>query len=50
MTVKMSDNEWRQTILDRLRERNKHESGFQEIINHSESLLWFFRLVCFATM
>jgi hypothetical protein len=32
----MTDNDFRQTILERLIERNKLESGFHEIIINSE--------------
>lgn len=32
----MSDKDWRQTILDRLLERNKRESSFQELVQQSE--------------
>lgn len=38
----MSESKWRQTILDQLRERNKRESGFQEIVNNSEFLCYGF--------
>lgn len=34
----MTNTDWRHTILDRLRERNKRECGFQEIVNNSEFL------------
>ena len=32
----MSNNSWRQSILDRLQERNKRENAFQEIVQMSE--------------
>lgn len=32
----MSDKDWRQAILDRLHERNKRESSFQELVQQSE--------------
>jgi hypothetical protein len=37
--MKMNDKDWRQVILDRLLERNKRESSFQELVNQSEFLL-----------
>ncbi|CRK89337.1 CLUMA_CG003096, isoform A [Clunio marinus] len=35
----MANSDWRQTILDRLRERNKCEGGFHEVILHNHRIL-----------
>lgn len=44
----MTDSDWRQTILDRLSERNKRESGFHEVITNSEFFSPFFVVILFS--
>lgn len=48
----MTESDWRQTICDRLNERNKHESSFHEIILNSQCLCYssfvFYVLMCIA--
>lgn len=38
----MSVSDWRQTILDRLIDRNKSESALDEVIQNSECLCYYF--------